>query len=477
MNKLRAVWTGLCLLFVSGLSAQTTFPDLPESMPAGSGMIQSCKPYGIDRPVECGRFRVYENRAENSGRTIDLAFVVLRATQVGASGKQVVIPLPGGPGQGFTNDTGLWVRAWSHFRERNDILIVDIRGVGESAPLGCPQFTIPVQERFGSVFPVEHIRACHAALSDQARLDLYTSDLVVDDLDELRHWLGYSQVNLTGGSYGTRLAQIYVRRHPDEIRSVIMNSVAPVFMTTYVYMAQSLQNALNLVLRDCAEDKQCSEQYPQLGKRVDSLIRQLSEAPVTVDLGNQSIKFSLGDFSYALRGLLYSRAEEVPRILWSASEGAWTGIARYYLQRTGWIADPSGPSGHHFSALCAEDIAPLDDLAVQKLTAETFMGDHLISGYRQTCEIWDVAELPEEWWTPVNSDLPVLLISGERDPVTPPGWADAVAQYLPNSTHLVWPDGGHVPRNDCLRSIEQQFLDAASVESLDTACMERTLIQ
>ena len=471
--KIITGWSILLLSLANPVdgAAQTVFPGLSDTTPAGHGTMHPCSPEGVDGDVFCGRFRVFEDRTAASGRMLDLGFIILKATDPDAKSGQVLIPLPGGPGQIFTNDPGYWNRAWAHLRGHNDILVVDVRGVGASEALGCPAFRIPLKDRFGAVFPPEHIEMCREVLADRANLELYVTDLAVDDLEELRRWLGYSEVNLTGGSYGTRVAQVYMRRHPQAVRAVILNSVVPVFKTAYVHMARSLQESLDLVIAGCREDQTCASQYPDLDMRLDTVLDHLSERPVEVQLQGETILFSLGDFSYAVRGLLYSRADDVPRMLMAAADGDWTGLAKYYLERTEWIAQPDGLAGHHFSALCAEDIAPLSDEEVRLYTEGTFMGDHLISGYRDVCAAWNVAKLAHSWWTPLQSDLPVLIISGERDPVTPPSWGDAVSKYLPNSLHIVVAGGGHVPRDACLRLVEHQFLARATVTDLDTACM------
>jgi len=459
----------LCLFLLPLAAEGQQFPRLAPEGAAGTGEMRPCDLPGLTEPAHCGVYRVWEDRTKHSGRTIDLAFVVLPALDTDQPPGDVILPLPGGPGQAMIQIAAGLAGA-AHLRTR-DILLVDVRGVGRSQSLDCPDFEIDVADRFGTVFPLEHVRMCRDALAERARLDLYTTALSVDDLEELRIWLGYEAVNLTGGSYGTRVAQVYMRRHPDAIRTVVLNSVAPVFELGYVQMARSLKRSLDLVVSDCESAADCAASYPQLRRQLDGVLERFERGPVEVTVDGSTVEFTKGDFSYGLRGLLYGRAQDVPDVIRRAAEDDFETIASYYLQRSGWVGSQGGEAGYHFSALCGEDILPLTDAMVEEASTDTFMGDHLIAGYREVCDLWGVTPLPDSFWEPVQSDLPVLIISGEFDPVTPPAWGDAVAEYLPNSVHVVVPGGGHGSRNACTNSLEAHLLEDASVRRLDTACI------
>lgn len=446
------------------------FPVLATDAAAGTGLVEGCEIPGLDDPGRCGTYRVFEDREARSGRTIDLRFVILDATEPDAA-SDVIIALPGGPGQALIPGARFFAGSYSLVRRTRDILLVDVRGVGRSGTLDCPEFQIDLADRFGSVFPMEHIRMCRDALAERARLDLYTTPISVDDIEELRQWLGYDAVNLTGASYGTRVAQVYMRRHPEAVRTVVLNSVAPVFVLGYVEMARSLQRSLDLVIAQCEAAADCASAHPGLRDRADRVLARLASGPVEVEIDGRTVEFSKGDFAYAMRGLLYGRASSVHEALMQTSEGDFSNLASYYLQRAGWVGTAGGEAGYHFSALCPEDVLPLTDEQVAESSEGTFMGDHLIAGYREVCAAWGVRALPDSFWEPVESDLPVLIISGERDPVTPPAWGAAVAEHLPNSVHVVVPGGGHGPGNECTARMEATLIEEASVGSLDTSCM------
>jgi pimeloyl-ACP methyl ester carboxylesterase len=294
----------------------------------------------------------------------------------------------------------------------------------------------------------------------------------MDDLAELASWLGYTGLNLSGGSYGTREAQIFTRRHPEMVRTVVLNGVAPVHERVYLYHARDLQLALDNMIEDCAAQARCRKAYPDLETVLEEVLETATDAPPNVVVEGAAVRFGIGPLSYALRGLLYGRSGAVPARLYEAKDGDWQTLADYYLSRQAWVGGAGGvPAGYHYSVLCAEDVDPLtwDDIARE--TAGTFMGDFLIAGYKRTCDRWPSAKLPESYFTPVHSDKPALLLSGARDPVTPVSGANIVAAGWPNSLHVVVPNGGHGQGGPCIDGLVLQLIRSGSVEGIDTSCV------
>lgn len=162
---------------------------------------------------------------------------------------------------------------------------------------------------------------------------------------------------------------------------------------------------------------------------------------------------------------------DLPGLIERAATGEVKPFAEYYVQRTAWVGERGGSAGYHFSVLCAEDIAPLTDEDVARATAGTFMGAHLIDGYRTVCNLWPYARLPASHWTPIRSDIPTLLLSGGRDPVTPPEGGEAVAAHLSHALHVIVPGGGHGVGGPCIDRLILALIETASVERLDPSCV------
>ena len=448
------------------------YPTLPAEAPAGTGMMQPCLEE-LEGQVRCGRYRVWENREARSGRTLDLAFVVADALDPRAGDTSAVTYFFGGPGSSVTAAAPFFTQAGTELRQHRDLLFLDFRGVGPSGALDCSvPYPRGITSRFGSIFPLDHIAACRDQLSERAQLEHYNSANNMDDLDELRTWLNYGSLDLWGGSYGTREIQVFLRRHPDSARTAVLTGVSPIFEGGYVTHARGLQNALDLLVEECLNEPRCSAAYPDLEKTLATVLTRAENDPPEVTVEGETVFFGAGELGYALRGLLYRRAEEIPALLDGAANGDWQPLADYYLTRTGWVSAEGGQSGMHFSVLCAEDISRLDPETIERATAGTFLGDFLIGGYARVCEIWPYSKLDPSFWEPVTSDVPTLLLSGERDPVTPPSGAESVASHLPNSLHLVVPGAGHGVGGPCIKEIELRFIESGSLEGLDTSCIE-----
>ncbi len=473
---LLAAVVSLCLAF-SALAQdepapEPSFPNLEAAAPAGSGMIQPCLEE-LEGRVRCGRYRVYEDRASRGGRTIDLAFVIADALDPEAANGDAVTFFFGGPGASATAPSPFFIQAARDLRQTRDLLFLDFRGAGASQALDCDvPYPRGVESRFGEIFPLDHIAACRDRLARRARLDLYTSAHNMDDLDELRGWLNYTALDLVGGSYGTREIQVFLRRHPGSARTAVLNAVAPIFEEGYVTHARGLQNALDELVAECLNDAACSIAYPDLDAALARVLARVRTDPPEVTAEDKVVRLGPGELGYALRGLLYQRAAEVPSLLDRAAGGEWQPLADYYLQRSAWVGGGGFVAGMHFSVLCAEDISRVDEEIIARETAGTFLGDHLIGGYARVCEVWPYARLEPSFWEPVRSDVPALLLSGSRDPVTPPPGAEAVARLLPNSLHLVVPGAGHGVGGPCIQQIQTRFIEAGTVEGLDISCLE-----
>jgi len=469
-----------CLPLVAATIAVTTVhaqatADLPQ---------RPLEPCTIDRvpgEVLCGSYTVFEDRAAHAGRTIDLRVVVLRAT-----GEErlldPVVPLAGGPGGSATAGARAHAQRFAQERRERDILLVDQRGSGGSNPLHCA-FPPPGGETsfFGSLFPVDHIRECRRRLSERADLSLYGTPLAADDLEDVRRWLGYDRLNLYGGSYGTRIAQVFMRRHPESVRTAVLNALVPLGRNPYFYGASSIDEGLEQLFTDCAADTTCASTYPSLRQQFADLVARFDGGAVQTEVeladgSTQAVGFTRGDFAYAVRGVLYSSASNsLPLVVRNAHASGDLGLfANYYKQRIGWVADDGTAAGMHFSILCSEDMAFNDWDELRGVTEGTLMGPHLIREYERACDNWVTYDVPASYHDPLHSDVPTLLLSGERDPITPPAYGEEVAQYLSNSLHVIQPNAGHGASGPCVSQLQLELIQTGSVKGLDASCIRPT---
>jgi pimeloyl-ACP methyl ester carboxylesterase len=432
------------------------------------------------RDARCGTLEVWEDRAAQSGRKIGLRVAVIPAIDRFPEPDPLFI-LAGGPGQAATEVGPLMLGALDRIHRERDIVLVDQRGTGSSNPLDCqPEDESPageLRELFRVDLPVDRLADCRAGYdADPA---LYTTPIAMDDLDEVRAWLGYERVNVWGGSYGTRAALVYLRRHPDHVRTVVLDGVAPVSMKLPLFMARDGQRALDRVFADCEADPACQQAHPRLGERLAELLEKLERTPARVNLEHPrtgepvSVEIQRDAVAGIMRGALYApeTAALVPTVIERAREGDFQPLAALAL--TGALSDTMS-IGMFLSVVCAEDIPQLEEGEGARATAGTFLGSAMLDSVVEACAQWPTGTVPDGYADPVSSDAPVLVLSGELDPATPPEWGERAAETLTNAEHVIVPGIAHGAWNrGCVPRLMAEFVAAGTAEGLDTSCTQR----
>lgn len=451
---------------------------------APSGRLAPCHLEGIEGALRCGTYPVWEDREAREGRKIALNVVVLPALGRHAA-PDAIVYLAGGPGSAAT-DEGRFLATEKELRRSRDVLLVDQRGTGRSNPLQCDFYGpdshlagADPERLAGDLFPPAAVRDCRDRLARVADLRLYTTALAMDDLDEVRAWLGYPQVDLLGGSYGTRAAQVYLRRHPRSVRSVVLDGVAPVDETLPLHHAYAGKRAVDLLFAECAADAACHAAFPNLAEELQEVMRRVDRGvrvriPDARTGGTFEVTASRGLVAEGIRFLTYdSGARKLPLAIHQAYQGDMAQLVAIAIDRRAMI-DRILAMGMDFSVTCAEDLPFIDDAAAARATAGTLLGDYRIREQQRVCADWPRGAIPADAHELVRSDAPVLLISGERDPVTPPEFGARVASRLPNSLQVVFPHSGHGAEGPCAEGIVARFVERASVKGLDVSCAAKT---
>lgn len=421
----------------------------------------------------CGTYEVWEDREAKAGRKIPLRIILFPALKRNAA-KDPLFFLAGGPGQGAAAIAEAGRELMRRIGADRDLVFVDQRGTGKSNPLECKDEDD--EEAEAEERAVERLRACMEKLKDKADLTKYTTTIAMDDLEDVRKFLGYGKINLYGGSYGTRAAIVYARRHRESTRAVILDGVAPTDMRLPLYMARDGQRALDLLLRDCAADKGCNERFPNLAKRLEAL---LSAPPRKVkyihprtglEKTGDVKRLTLGGILFAT---LYSpkMASMVPLLIEQAEKGNLTG---FFAMASGFEgAAGSMAQGMHFSVVCSEDAPRIEKGSIEKVNAGTFFGTALAERRVKVCEFWPKGKVDADYFENAPVDVPALVLSGELDPVTPPSWGQQIASTWKNSRHITVPATGHGAAGvGCVPKLMAQFLNEGSAAGLDPACVQ-----
>jgi pimeloyl-ACP methyl ester carboxylesterase len=436
--------------------------------------LTPCRIDGFAEEIKCTTLSVPEDRSGGSDRRLAIHVAVVPALARVPEPDPLVL-LAGGPGQAASS-FGPWIGSvFAAVRRHRDIVLVDQRGTGKSHPLRCED---PPDAAAAASGLEEDSRACLASLDGDPRH--YANGPAMEDLDEIRAALGYTRLNLWGGSYGTRAALVYMRAHPDRVRSAVLDGVAPWSLRFPLYTARDGERALLRLLDDCADASDCARAFPDLRAHLAALLRRLSMSPSTVTSSDprtgvaRRTRITRDEFAVALRGFLYvaALASAVPLVVERAYAGDFEPFEALRQAVSGWSMETMS-LGMTRSVLCTEDLPRIHDDEIDAATRGTVVGPAEIVWWKASCAPWPRAVLEAESDRPVRFDGPVLLLSGDLDPVVPPSWGELVRATMPRARHLIAPGVGHnVTPVGCTPDLVATFIERADATSLDAACLD-----
>ncbi len=451
--------------------------------PAAQLALHECR---LEHPLRlasmaarCGVLTVPEDRSKPRGATIGLSVAVVPALNRRAEAAPLFL-LAGGPGQGAAAMYTSYAAAFARVNRDHDIVLVDQRGTGKSAPLSCDY---PDDwQASGDLLPALRRATLECLHKYGDRVGFYTSSAAVADLEAVRKALKVQAIDLYGASYGTRVAQLYMRRHPASVHAVILDGV------TYPEQAMGPQTpldgerALNLIVKRCRDSRDCAAAYPELQQDLDGLRRRFGpqKSMMTIDDPNSGlplkIEFNRNMLNASLRFLSYTTAQAslIPALIHRATQGALAPLAAQTIMTARQVGDELA-SGMQNSVICSEDVpffaaADIDRAAISR----TYQGADQLDALLEICKLWPRGPVDADLHAPLQSDIPTLLLSGEADPVTPPADAERAARGLARHRHLILGGEGHGQvAIGCVPRLMAEFLDAPVPDKLDAACLDR----
>lgn len=442
--------------------------------------LTDCTLEAADRSLvldaQCAQLRVAENPQNPAGRQISLSFALVPARSRAPAADPVVY-FAGGPGQSASESFHLIHPVLHALNRTRPLWILDQRGTGQSAPLRCDQ---PVEQwiQLEDDTAIEFARVCRQALESQGHdLRWYGTPEAVEDLEQLRQAMGAPQLNLIAGSYGTRVAQAYMRRYPEAVRTAVLDGVVPPGLALGQEHALNLERALDLQAAHCDRRPACAARYGKLRGLLAALRDQLQEQnqivkvatprkgePADVPLSGDTLAAVVRLFSYGR-----DSASLLPLVLDEALQGRPQMLASQAAMLLDAMVDGIY-HGMQLSVSCSEDMPRLQP---DPADAQRLLGNALTHFMQLQCAQWPTKPMSDDFFEPVRADVPTLLLSGEWDPVTPPSYGDIVAADLPNARHLVLRGQGHiVMRAGCMPDLIDDFVSTASSDGLQMECLE-----
>ena len=435
---------------------------------------------GATTAAYCTRFSVPENWDDARGRHIELNVALVKSTAAVAEADPVVL-LDGGPGQAATEDYPAVAPALAGLRRERYILLIDQRGTGGSNALTCASSktreSAVTSARKDPQRSLAEINTCLQELSGRADPRYYTTTDAVRDLEAVRIALGAPKLNLIGVSYGTRVAQQYVARYPQGVRSVVLDSPVPNTMGLGAEHARNLETALQAQFRVCIQTLSCKQRFKDPYETLQTLRATLRKGAPTVEVRNPvtfaSETHTLTEDSLAGIVRMYAYSPEtsalLPLTLDEAAKGNYAPILGQEVLMTADLSDRI-VGGVQLSVICTEDI---DLMQETQADADTMLGNELIANFKSACRAWPHHAAPAEFHRPLQSSLPFLIMSGEFDPVTPPRYGVEIARTLTNVRTLVAAGQGHnVIVRGCMPQLVEDFVTKLATKNLDTSCLD-----
>ena len=435
-------------------------------------------PFSIE--AQCTSVEVLENRDDPSSRKIALGLAWVPSS--GDPEPDPIVMIAGGPGQAAKQAYPMVANAFRDARRSRDVFLLDARGTGDSHPLVCRNAAgvaaITDDASDTAEQAADFAKRCASELSADADLRYYGTSQHIDDLDEVRKKLAVDQLNLIGISYGTRVAQQYAARYPEHTRTVVLDAVVPNTLVLGGEHARNLEEALNQQFRRCRDNPAClnqlgdpREQLSQVKARLES--GELGEISFRDSTSGewQKEKPTFGHLGLLLR--MYSYAQEsaatLPYLIHEAAEGRYADLLAQTAAISGSLTEQIY-HGMQLSVSCTEDA---DELNENSADQETVLGPEFITFTKAQCAVWPRGERDENFRQPLSTpDLPVLVLSGEYDPVTPPRYGEEVVQHLPKGRHLILKGQGHGAIGlGCMPKLYAQFLESADAKAIKPTCL------
>jgi pimeloyl-ACP methyl ester carboxylesterase len=460
---------------------------LPASLyPARAGIgetlpLQECR---LEHPLRlasvdarCGSLSVPEDRSNPGSARISLRIAVIASLNRRSTASPLFI-LAGGPGQAASALYVSHAGAFARINRNHDVVLVDQRGTGSSAPMQC-SFPDDWSERANSPQSIRAASlACIAKLGGRVRF--FTTAAAIRDLDDVRRALGYERIALYGASYGTRVAMSYMRRYPQHLDAAILDGVTDPERPIGPDTPGDGERAIGAIIARCAAEAGCRKAFPSLDPEYKGLKARFGPGTAPLKItdpgsGNEmSLTFNHAVFAASLRMLSYSatQASLLPVLIHRAALGELAPLAAQAVMTSRELGDQLSV-GMQNTVICSEDWPLISTMKIDRAAlAATYQGPDQLDDLNVICADWPRGPVDADQHAALHSAAPTLLLSGNADPVTPPTSAEHASRFLTRHRHLVLPGEGHGQLGTgCVPRLMAEFLDDPRPAQLDAACL------
>ncbi len=407
--------------------------------------------------ITWGLFSVPENWQKPDGKTIQLAVSVLKNTS-GIASAEAVVMFEGGPGAGAIEGIGWWLN--HPLRKTKDIILVDTRGTGFSAPRLCPDLgnrmlEILAKDQSPASDTADKVTAALACkqqlIANGVDVHAYTSKAIVEDMHALKTYFGYKKWHVYGVSFGTYIAQVYTKTYPEDVQTLVLDAPIADLPDYYATNTSNYVHSLEKVFKECKKNPNCDQTYPKLRTIYQETITSLKERPITVVVDTTvvesgSFTYNAEDFKIAVHQSLYQRKliEVLPLLIYQFHQRNEKALSALVAAFSGALGLDYGV---YYSVTCNEGIAQQAFSAYTQDVKEQHLVAAGVSFYESdfsVCDQWKTAGVVTDS-TKTAIHVPTLVLTGGFDPITPTKNGKELVAKIPNAQWVDAPAYGHAP--------------------------------
>ena len=364
--------------------------------------------------AQCARLAVPEDPRRPDGRRISLRIAIIPAARQPAAG--ALFYLAGGPGGAASRDLPAVDQLLGGIASTRDLVLVDQRGTGGSHTLSCPPTSLRAQE---TTAVAAYVHRCFARLGPEVRL--YTTAVAMEDLETVRRELEYDRIDLFGASYGATAAQVYLRLHPQSVRTLVLDGGSLLGVPIYEVLAANAEHALRAQLERCAAETACGREFPQTRSELATL---LERAPRRLEAFGRAVTIDADAVASTVHALTLEPdgVPLLPQIVHRAFRGNYVPLAQEYVARVGSRLDARARLVMSFEIMCSEPWARFDPVRVRRSDAGSYLAGVAESRARmfaRACPSVPQGVVPAGSSRLVPTDVPVLVLAGSADPQDP----------------------------------------------------------
>jgi pimeloyl-ACP methyl ester carboxylesterase len=441
-----SLWLACMIFSPSGLAASPKAGDIVVQ----TGVLKAAD--GTSVPYEVGTLYVPENRQSPTSRLIGVGFARLKAKT--PTGAPPVFWLPGGPGLSVLDALDSQspaarsrLASWLTYTSVGDLVVIEQRGytvrgekleiMASAQPLDRPSST--------EADMASTIALAKAAVAANPDKDLagYTIAACAEDVNDLRHALGYDRISLFGGSFGSQWSFAVMRLHPEIVARAVLSAVEPL---DFGYdMPSQVFASMQRIAFDADKDAGLAPYLPKGGlmAAIRTLEERFAKAPVRVKVsgangGEQSIVLGQLDFQGALLEEA-SDAESWPAFV----------LSLYYRHYEAWARETFDNRKPQSVKLIGPLIdtslgaTPQREFLLRNDPAVAMLGTYGFASYIASAKDWPTPDMGDAFRAFTRSDIPVLLVHGDWDTSTPIENMLTQLAYFPNGHGIVVHRGGH----------------------------------